>query len=79
MDFTEGPQCYALARTELVLYKNRDLWQRLDLLLRSWPEESFQISKVCGHASAEDVQKGRATLMGELGNDSADVLEVAGA
>ena len=55
-----------------------DLWkQLLDILqLRG---DSVTVSKVKGHATVEDVQKGVVTSRDTHGNDSADVLANAAA
>ena len=59
--------------------ENRDLWQHLDHLLQCRPHGSVRFLKVHGGASADDVLRGRVTLMDKLGNDNADALAVAGA
>eukprot|EP00973_Karenia_brevis_P082927 11499771-Karenia_brevis.AAC.1 len=56
---------------------NADLWKQLDELLCSRPEANFLITKVKGHATAEDVVAGRTTDMNKFGNDAADELAVA--
>ena len=58
--------------------QNKDLWQMLGELLARRAPYMVLITKVLGHASAEDVQMGRTSLADKLGNDQADALAVAG-
>jgi ribonuclease HI len=57
---------------------NADLWAQADELAeqRAAP---LKLTKVKGHASAEDVAEGRARGPDKYGNDAADALAVAGA
>ena len=48
-------------------------------MLRERGPGSARFLKVLGHATAEDVRRGRSTQMDKLGNDGADDLAVSGA
>ena len=58
---------------------NRDLWFEILSELSSRPRDSVSFRKVRGHATPQDVEAGRATLLDKAGNDAADALAVAGA
>ena len=49
-----------------------DIWRQVDALIASRTSESFQITKVEGHATMADVNAGRTTRMNKMGNDEAD-------
>ena len=59
--------------------RHADAWQSLDKLLSQRPPDSFKISKVKGHASADDDVSGRVQGLDKYGNDQADALTMAGA
>ena len=58
---------------------NADLWRKLDMLLASRPPGSVELTKVKGHATAEDALQGRVSRFDKFGNDAADELAVLGA
>eukprot|EP00973_Karenia_brevis_P027613 3806226-Karenia_brevis.AAC.1 len=58
---------------------NVDLWQRVDFLLESKNPGDVLVTKVKGHATAEDVRTGVITATDRFGNHGADRLAVAGA
>ena len=59
--------------------RNADLWAAIDEILTSRPHGAVELVKVKGHATAEDVRRGRVALEDKQGNDEADTLAVAGA
>ena len=58
--------------------KNSDLWKQLHNLLED-RSAGFNITKVKGHATADDVASGRVALSDKHGNDAADALAGKGA
>ena len=42
---------------------NADLWRKLDMLLASRPPGSVELTKVKGHATADDVLQGRVSRL----------------
>ena len=57
---------------------NTDLWQQVHALMLARGDD-VAISKVKGHATAQDVAAGRVTQRDKQGNDSADKLATNGA
>ena len=57
---------------------NRDLWEAFSSEMKRTPDR-VQITHVKGHATWQDVERGRTTMFDKLGNDGADALAVAGA
>eukprot|EP00973_Karenia_brevis_P063653 8849122-Karenia_brevis.AAC.1 len=58
---------------------NADLWKEVYALLQSRGNGYTKLVKVKGHATHHDVENGVSTIFDKIGNDSADVLAVAGA
>ncbi|CAE8600524.1 unnamed protein product, partial [Polarella glacialis] len=58
---------------------NRDLWQKMQLLLERRETGSVLFTKVKAHASHVDVRRGCVLAEDKFGNDQADALAVAGA
>ena len=58
---------------------NSDLWRRLDDVSHGRPAGSIKMTKVKGHATAQDVQNGTVSRADRAGNAWADALAVSGA
>ena len=58
---------------------NADLWSRLLVVMQQRGADDVKIVKVKGHATREDVRRGRVAEEDKTGNDGADELAVAAA
>jgi len=58
--------------------KNADLWKLLDSLLQSRASDTWKVTKVRGHVTADEVLSGKVAAIDKYGNDQADALAVAG-
>ena len=63
-----GPRPWAFWGTR----RDGDLWQAIEGLLAARGCDGVRVSKVKGHATAGDVEAGRATARDRAGNDQAD-------
>ena len=53
--------------------RDGDLWQQYQQCLQAKGPTSVRLTKVKGHATREDVARGRSTAMHKFGNDTADL------
>eukprot|EP00660_Eupelagonema_oceanica_P017646 gene17647-8819_t len=59
--------------------ENAELWRRLDQAWTARPAGAVRLRKVKGHATVEDVARGRVTAFDRWGNNAADAHATAGA
>ena len=75
----DGVHCWRKWRERGWQGAHKDLWQQLSQELASRRSDGTRLTKVKGHATNEDVDRGRVLLEDKTGNDGADALARAGA